>query len=169
VRALWPPAPRADRGAAYVALLPRGRRRSARRAAYDVANAQVNELLYRRVDLEDVVSAHLLALEKAPALGFARYIISATTPFTRDDAAALREDAAAAARRLFPDYEALYAKSGWRMFPSIDRVYDNHAAVTELGWRPQYDFRRALDNLAAGRDFRSPLAQAVGVKGYHGG
>jgi UDP-glucose 4-epimerase len=55
------------------------------------------------------------------------------------------------------------------MFPSIDRVYDNHAAVTELGWRPQYDFRRALDNLAAGRDFRSPLAQAVGVKGYHGG
>jgi UDP-glucose 4-epimerase len=55
------------------------------------------------------------------------------------------------------------------MFPSIDRVYDNHAAVAELGWRPKYDFRRALDCLAAGRDFRSPLAQAVGVKGYHGG
>ena len=138
-------------------------------AAYDVANAQVNELLYRRVDLEDVVSAHLLAIDKAPALGFARYIVSATTPFSRDDAAALREDAAAAARRLFPDYEALYAKRGWRMFPSIDRVYDNHAAVAELGWRPRYDFRRALDSLAAGRDFRSPLAQAVGLKGYHGG
>ena len=138
-------------------------------AAYDVANAQVNELLYRRVDLEDVVSAHLLALETAPALGFARYIVSATTPFSRDDAAALREDAAEAVRRLFPDYVALYAKRGWRMFPSIDRVYDNRAAVAELGWRPQYDFRRALGCLAAGRDFRSPLAQAVGVKGYHGG
>jgi UDP-glucose 4-epimerase len=138
-------------------------------AAYDVANAQVNELLYRRVDLEDVVSAHLLAIDRAPALGFARYIVSATTPFSRDDAKALREDAAAATRRLFPDYEALYAKRGWRMFPSIDRVYDNHAAVAELGWRPQYDFRRALDSLVAGRDFRSPLAQAVGVKGYHGG
>ena len=77
------------------------------RVAYDVANTQVNELLYRRIDIEDVVSAHLLAAENAPALGFARYIVSATTPFSRDDAAALRADAAAAARRLFPDYEAL--------------------------------------------------------------
>ena len=138
-------------------------------AAYDVANAQVNELLYRRVDLEDVVSAHLLALERAQALGFARYIVSATTPFSRDDAAGAAEDAAAVARRLFPDYEAVYAKRGWRIFPSIDRVYDSRAAVAELGWRPRYDFRRALDSLAAGQDFRSPLAQAVGVKGYHGG
>jgi len=39
-------------------------------------------LLYRRVDLEDVVSAHLLAIEKAPSIGFDRYIISATTPYT---------------------------------------------------------------------------------------
>ena len=36
------------------------------RAAYDDANLKVNELLYRRVDLEDVVSAHRLALERAP-------------------------------------------------------------------------------------------------------
>ena len=28
------------------------------------------------MDIEDVVSAHLLAMEKAPAIGFARYIIS---------------------------------------------------------------------------------------------
>jgi len=138
-------------------------------AAYDLANAQVNELLYRRVDLADVVSAHLLALAQAPTLGFARFIVSATTPFSPQDAPALRADAAAATRRLFPAYEAVYAARGWRMFPSIDRVYDNRAAVAGLGWRPQYDFRRALDSLAAGQDFRSPLAQAVGAKGYHGG
>ena len=138
-------------------------------AAYDVANAQVNELLYRRVDIDDVVAAHLLALEKAPALGFARFIVSATPPFTRDDAMELRADAAAATRRVFPDYQAIYAKRGWRMFPSIDRVCDNRAAVAELGWRPQYDFRHALDCVAAGRDFRSPLAQTIGVKGYHSG
>src|SRR3954462_13249760 len=48
------------------------------RAAYDDTNLKVNELLYRRVDLEDVVSAHLLALERAPEIGFGRYIISAT-------------------------------------------------------------------------------------------
>ena len=49
------------------------------RSAYDDLNLKVNELLHRRVDLEDVVGAHLLALERAPAIGFGRYIISATT------------------------------------------------------------------------------------------
>jgi nucleoside-diphosphate-sugar epimerase len=34
-------------------------------ASYEIANVQANELLYRRVDIEDVVSAHLLAVEKA--------------------------------------------------------------------------------------------------------
>src|SRR5262245_30761605 len=60
------------------------------RQAYADDNIKANEFLYRRVDLEDVVSAHLLALEKAPELGFGRYIISATTPFTRDDLFELR-------------------------------------------------------------------------------
>ena len=52
------------------------------RNSYDDANAKMNEFLYRRVDIEDVVSAHLLALEKARAIKFGRYIVSATTPFT---------------------------------------------------------------------------------------
>jgi UDP-glucose 4-epimerase len=50
------------------------------RAAYDNLNLKVNELLHRRVDIEDVVSAHLLALERADELRFGRYIITATTP-----------------------------------------------------------------------------------------
>lgn len=137
------------------------------RAAYDDANLKVNELLYRRVDLEDVVSAHRLALERAPAVGFGRYIISATTPFTREDLAALRADAPAVVRRLFPDYEAIYAQRGWRMLPGIDRVYVNDRARDELGWRPRYDFRHALDRVRASEDPRSPLALAVGAKGYH--
>ncbi len=51
------------------------------RQEYSGANAKANELLYRRVDIEDVVSAHLLAAERAAAIGFRKYIISATTPF----------------------------------------------------------------------------------------
>jgi UDP-glucose 4-epimerase len=137
------------------------------RAAYDDGNLKVNELLYRRVDLEDVASAHLLALERAPAIGFGRYIISATTPFTREDLAPLRADAPAVVRRRFPDYEAIYARRGWRMLPGIDRVYVNDRARNELGWRPRYDFRHALDRLQAGDDPRSRLALAVGAKGYH--
>ena len=118
------------------------------RSTYDDLNLKVNELLYRRVDIEDVVSAHLLALERAPAIGFGRYIISATTPFTRDDLAAIRHDLPSVVRRLFPDYEELYAQKGWRMFPSIERVYVNDLARRELGWSPRYDFRFALDRLA---------------------
>src|SRR6185503_19261638 len=44
-------------------------------AAYHADNLKVSEFLYRRVDIEDVVSAHLLAIERARAIGFARYII----------------------------------------------------------------------------------------------
>src|SRR5215210_5167733 len=107
------------------------------RDAYEDANLKVNELLYRRVDLEDVVSAHRCALERAPELGFGRYIVSATTPFARDDLAELRADAPAVVRRRCPGYEAVYAVRGWRMFASIDRVYVNARARSELGWAPR--------------------------------
>lgn len=137
------------------------------RAAYDDANVKTNEYLYRRVDIEDVVSAHLRAMERAPAIGFRRYVVSATTPFTRDDLAELAQDAPGVVRRLFPDQEAEYARRGWRMFPGIDRVYVNARARDELGWAPTYDFRHVLDLLKADRDPRSELARAVGAKGYH--
>lgn len=137
------------------------------RNQYDDLNIKVNELLYRRVDLEDVVSAHRLALERAPAIGFGRYVISATTPFTPDDLIAIREDLPAVVRRRFPDYAEIYATQGWRMFPSIERVYVNERARRELGWSPRYDFRYALDRLGEGADPRSPLALEIGLKGYH--
>jgi nucleoside-diphosphate-sugar epimerase len=70
-------------------------------------------------------------------------------------------------RRLFPDYEEIYAERGWSMFPSIDRVYDNARAREELGWSPRWDFRYALDRAAAGEEPRSEVAVAVGTKGYH--
>jgi UDP-glucose 4-epimerase len=137
------------------------------RAAYDDANLKLNELLYRRVDLEDVVSAHTLALERAPAIGFGRYIISATTPFTRDDLAGLRTDARAVVARRFPDFDAAYARRGWLMFGGIERVYVNARAREELGWGPRWDFRHALNRLEAGEEPRSDLALLVGAKGYH--
>jgi nucleoside-diphosphate-sugar epimerase len=119
------------------------------RTAYADANLKVNELLYRRVDLQDVVDAHRLALDRADAIGFGRYIVSATTPFTRDDLGELRTDAPAVVRRLFPDAERIYERRGWRLTPSIDRVYVNARAREELGWAPRHDFRRALAGLRA--------------------
>ncbi len=148
-------------------FFPEGDDRDDVRAAYDDRNLKVNELLYRRVDLEDVVSAHRRALERAPAIGFGRYIVSATTPFTRDDLAELRADAPAVVRRRVPAYEAVYAERGWTMLPSIERVYVNARARADLGWAPRHDFAAALERLGAGEDPRSALARAVGAKGYH--
>ena len=137
------------------------------RDAYDDTNIKVNELLYRRVDLDDVVSAHAAALHEAESVGFGRYVISATTPFTPDDLAQLRADATSVVDRLFPDCEDVYSDRGWRLFPSIDRVYVNCRARDELGWSPLHDFAYALERLRAGQDSRSSLAIAVGAKGYH--
>lgn len=137
------------------------------RDAYDDLNLKVNELLYRRVDVEDVVSAHQLALERAPLIGFGRYIISATSPFTRADLTPIRTDLPSVVRRLFPDFEDIYQARGWRMFPAIERVYVNERARRELGWAPRFDFQSALDRLAAQADPFSPLTRVIGMKGYH--
>ena len=137
------------------------------RGKYSAPNVQANELLYRRVEMEDVVDAHILAVEKARAIGFGRYIISATTPFTRDDLALLHTNAPEVVKRFFPDYEQLFASQQWTMFPHIDRVYVNSRARDELGWQPKYDFTYVLKCLSAGIDFRSRLSREVGSKGYH--
>ena len=138
-----------------------------KREAYADANVKVNEFLYRRVEIEDIVSAHLLAIEKAPDKKFAKYIISATTPFTRDDLMQLHSDAPAVVQRLVPAFAELYAQRGWKIFPTIDRVYDNARAREELGWRPRYDFAHIIDCLRRNAEFVSPLARAIGSKGYH--
>jgi UDP-glucose 4-epimerase len=137
------------------------------RDAYSDANAKANEFLYRRVDIADIVDAHLLALDCAPRLGFGRYIISATTPFTPDDLSELRVNAPAVVGRRVPRYREVYAMRGWSMFPALDRVYDNARARRDLGWQPRYDFPRILDLLEADGVVSSPLARAVGAKGYH--
>lgn len=137
------------------------------RKIYSNDNIKVNEYLYRRVDISDIVAAHLLAMEQAPRLGFERYIISATTPFSKEDVSALRDNAPQVVERLVPDYVAVYQQKQWKMFSSIERVYDNEKARRQLGWQPRYDFAHIVAQLKNGGDFRSPLAIDVGVKGYH--
>jgi nucleoside-diphosphate-sugar epimerase len=137
------------------------------RDAYADANAKANEFLYRRVDIEDVVSAHLVAAERKPPRRFARYIISATTPFARDEMAELRRNAPRVVANHAPAYEAEYARRGWRMFENIDRVYVNARARQELGWQPRHDFAALIVRLGSGGDIESELARAIGRKGYH--
>ncbi len=137
------------------------------RETYDDRNLKANEFLFRRVDVSDAATAHIAAAEKALALGFGRYVISATTPFRPDDTAHLRRNAPAVVRERVGPFDQVYETLGFRMFPSIDRVYANHRARRDLGWAPDYDFAHVLDQLAAGEAIGSTLAHAIGRKGYH--
>ena len=148
-------------------FFPEADDRSDVRERYDDTNLKVNELLYRRADLEDVVAAHVLALERAPEVGFDRLVISATTPLTPEDLPRLRVDAPAVVARRVPGYEEVYAERGWRMLDAIERVYVNDRAREVLGWAPRYDFAHAVDRLRTGRPWGSELARRVGAKGYH--
>ncbi|MEM8948367.1 MAG: NAD(P)-dependent oxidoreductase [Pseudomonadota bacterium] len=131
------------------------------------ANIKVNEFLHRRVDIEDAMSAHLLALERAAALGFDRFIISATTPFHSEDLIQLRHDLAGVVRRHCPQYESEYQRRGWSLFRTIDRVYVNTHARQRLGWEPRHDFGGIIERLRNDQDPMSPLARLIGSKGYH--
>lgn len=138
-----------------------------KRAEFDDDNLKVNELLFRRADISDMVSAHELAVDMAPEIGFETLIVSATTPFERSDAAELGKDAPAVLERYFPEFRQEYERRGWTMFSSIGRVYDSSRARSVLGWEPEYGFQQAISCLGRDEDFRSPLAQAIGAKGYH--
>jgi nucleoside-diphosphate-sugar epimerase len=113
-------------------------------------NLKANEFLHRRLTVEDAAEAHLVALERAPALGFGLFLIAAPTPFARADAAALRQDAAAVLARYFPDAADLYAQQGWRLPERIGRVYDASLAEQRLGFRCRTGFAEVLDAIRAG-------------------
>jgi UDP-glucose 4-epimerase len=111
-------------------------------------NTKTNELLFRRAAVEDMAEAHVVAMERAPDIGFDTFIIAAPTPFAPADARALMVDAPAVVRRYHPEYAAIYAERGWTMFRSIDRVYDAGKAARVLGFRCRHDFGAALRALA---------------------
>jgi UDP-glucose 4-epimerase len=110
-------------------------------------NLKANELLYRRLTVEDAADAHIAALNKAPDIGFGTYIISASTPFARSDVAELKRDAASVVAKYFPKAAALYAARGWHLPIYIGRVYDASLAERELGFRAESDFAAVLKAL----------------------
>jgi UDP-glucose 4-epimerase len=129
-------------------------------------NVKADEYASRRVALEDVVDAHLLAAERAPHLGFRRYVISATTPFQPEDLPQLRTDASTVFNRRVPLAAAVWAERGWRFPSRLDRVYVNARARRELGWRPRFDLHAIAQMVASDGTVRTPMARRVGSKEY---
>jgi UDP-glucose 4-epimerase len=113
-------------------------------------NMKANELLHRRLTVEDAAAGHLAALDRAPDIGFGTFILSAPTPFARDEVAALKTDAPAVIARRFPDAAELYARQGWQLPRTIDRVYDAGLAARVLGFRCATDFAAVLEAMRAG-------------------
>lgn len=161
-------------------------------SAYADDNDKANEYLSRRAEISDIVSAHMLGVEKLVAAAanggkaeFRKYIISATTPFSREDALELRHNMPSVVNKYFPGFQKLYARADWKMYPGIGRVYDNTRARVELGWVPKYDFQYVLSiierqtqqcsfeqlqsspSAPVSVSVVSPLAKLIGKKFYH--
>lgn len=113
-------------------------------------NLKANEFLNRRLTVEDAAEAHVAALAKAPEVGFGTFIVSAPPPFAPEDCTALANDAAAFVERYFPEARSLYARAGWTLPASIDRVYVPAAAEARLGFRCRTDFAAILAAMAEG-------------------
>jgi nucleoside-diphosphate-sugar epimerase len=116
----------------------------------DGLNRKANEFLHRRLTATDAAEAHIVALDRAPSLGFQTFIVAAQTPFVPADATELAADAAAVVARYFPRAADIYAKRGWRLPDRIDRVYDASKAQRLLGFRCRTDFASILDVLDRG-------------------
>ncbi len=132
-------------------------------------NLKANELLNRRLTVEDAAAAHVAALEAAPGLGCETFVLSAPPPFVRNETEDLARDARAVITRHFPDAADLYARAGWVLPERIDRVYDPAKAERLLGWRAATDFGAVLDALRKGNTlpfahdpgYTSPLELAM--------
>jgi UDP-glucose 4-epimerase len=95
--------------------------------------------LYRGVDVRDAAHAHILAMEKEMD-GYEVFNISGESPFSEDETVDLLHDAGGVLLRHFPSIEKAFAKKGWKLPKSIDRVYSIEKAKALLDYRPRHNF-----------------------------
>ncbi|KAK3717742.1 hypothetical protein LTR37_005513 [Vermiconidia calcicola] len=140
------------------------------RLAYYDNNLKVCELMYRRVDICDVVDAHVCAMRKAREIGWGKYIISAPSPFS-NNAATLQSlgegRVKEVVKRVSPEEVGVFHRRGWKFPDRIDRVYDSSKAQRELGWTALYPFWGACIRVGLNSPWQSNLALEVGKRGYH--
>jgi UDP-glucose 4-epimerase len=96
--------------------------------------------LYRGVDVRDVAKGHALAA-KADVAGYHCFNISGPTPFAPEDCQELWRDPWRVIERYYPEGEPWFDERQWKKPSRIDRVYAIGKAMTQLGYRPVYDWR----------------------------
>lgn len=100
--------------------------------------------LYRGAEVSDIAAAHVLALT-AEVGPFDTFNVSAHSPFGEEETTELLHDAASVIRRRFPGAKSTFARRGWRLPESIDRVYVIEKAEHVLGYRPHWNFGELLE------------------------
>lgn len=100
--------------------------------------------LYRGVDVRDAAAAHILAMT-SEVKGYDVFNISAQSPFSSDETYDLLHNAPSVLGRHFPDIEKLFAKKGWKLPISIDRVYSIDKAKNILDYHPAFNFDALMD------------------------
>lgn len=131
---------------------------------------KVQELLYRRVELADVVLACVCAVRKAGELKWGMYVISAPSPFKRRPHVLQRlgeGNIRGAVDEVVPMAVQVFEAKGWPWLDRIDRIYDSRRAVEELGWRPQFTFEATLEKIREEKAWQSEVMLKVGKRGYH--
>lgn len=88
--------------------------------------------LHRGISARDAAQAHALARRRTEP-GFNRWVVSGTTPFLPVDALALLHHAPAVIGRRAPALALAFARRGWPLPTSIDRVYCPARAMHALG------------------------------------
>ncbi|MBO9100949.1 MULTISPECIES: NAD-dependent epimerase/dehydratase family protein [unclassified Rhizobium] len=102
--------------------------------------------LHRGIDIRDVASAHLRALQIEGAQ-LSTHIVSATTPFLLKDCETLGNNALSVIQKRCPGIVQAFRERGWTLPRTIDRVYDNSDARLSLKWKPQFGYEAVLSML----------------------
>ncbi|WDE06332.1 NAD(P)-dependent oxidoreductase [Thalassomonas viridans] len=102
--------------------------------------------LTRGIDARDVARAHGCAVEKRLP-GFNRFIVSGRTPFNPGLCQRLFTDAADVIPEYAPALAQEFARRGWSLPLSLDRVYDSALAQQLLDWQPKYGYLSVLEML----------------------
>jgi len=100
--------------------------------------AHALRLLWGHMEVPDLVQAHVLAVERAPA-GLHAFLTVCDTPFQREDAEALREDPVSVIGKYYPQVPDMIAREGLDV-PPIGYYYSIAKARRVLGYEPKYTF-----------------------------
>ena len=118
----------------------------------DISNV---ELLQQTLDEVDAIvhtaalhaphaHAHALLMEGPD---FRTFVISGATHFHIEDTEALLNDAPTVIAKRAPKLVETFARRGWKLPKSIDRVYTPARAMIELDWMPRFGYSEILNML----------------------